>query len=435
MDRREFLATATLPAAAAGLGLSFTLVPGRAAAIGRDLARHQGSPDEVARDEDFWFDVGQAFTVDRSLVNLNNGGVSPAPAVVQDAMKRHLDFSNTCPPHALWTVLEPQREGVRKELARICGVDAEELAITRNASESLQNLQLGFDLKRGDEILAATLDYPRMLTAFRQRERREGVKLVTLTLPVPAEDEAAILKLYEERITDRTRLILVSHVINVTGQVMPVRAICELARKRDIPVIVDGAHSFAHLDFKLSDLGCELFGTSLHKWLFAPHGTGLLYVKRERIEGIWPLMAAPPEMSKDIRKFEEIGTHPAANALAIAEAVSFHEGIGPSRKFARMLYLRDRWTSRLLQNDRVRLHSSLKPAFGCSIATVEVDGLETPALQSWLWDKHRILTVAIANDQFKGLRVTPSVYTTLTDIDRFCEVMETAIRDGLPKKA
>jgi len=319
-SRREFLSGMTW-AAAGTAGLAW-LVPGRAASVAHELAAHPGSADALAADESFWFEVQQAFTADRSLVNLNSGGVSPSPAVVQEAMKRHLDYSNTVPPFTMWRILEPQREPVRRRLGRNFGCDPEEIALTRNASEGLQICQLGMDLERGDEVLTTTQDYGRMITTFKQRERREGIRLVQFQVPIPAEDPAEIVRLFESHITDRTRVILMCHMINITGQILPVRDVVQMARSHGIPVIVDGAHSFAHFEFTHQDLDCDYYATSLHKWLFAPHGTGMLYVRKDKIADLWPMMAAPEGMDDDIRKYEEIGTHPAANYLAIAEAHS-----------------------------------------------------------------------------------------------------------------
>ncbi len=417
-SRRLFVAAAAaLPAAA-------VLRPERALAVASELARHPGDPAELASDPHFWFEAQQAFTVDRSLVNLNNGGVSPAPRVVQQAMERHLAFSNNAPPYTMWKVLQPQREPVRQRLGRLFGCDAEELAITRNASEGLQICQFGFDLEPGDEVLTTTQDYPRMVTTFRQRARREGIVLKQFQIPIPAEDPSEIVELFESHITPRTRLILMSHMINITGQILPVRDVVEMARARGLPVIVDGAHTFAHFPFRHEDLGCDYYATSLHKWLFAPIGTGLLYVRRDKIPSLWPLMAAPDVLDDDIRKFEEIGTHPAANYLAIGEAITFHQGVGPERKAARLIHLRNRWAHRLLENDRVRLHTSLRPGFSCGIATVQVDGVDSAALAAHLWDEHRILTVAIRHPEFEGIRVSPSIYTSEQEIDRFADVVE-----------
>jgi isopenicillin-N epimerase len=409
------------------------LDPVRARAAVAAIGRTAGSPDEIAADESRWFEVQRAFTVDRKLVNLNNGGVSPSPALVQEAMKRHLDYANSAPPpYALWQVQEPQKEGTRKRLAQAFGCDPEEIAITRNASEGLQTCQFGFDLSRGDEVVATTQDYPRMLATFDQRARREGILVKRIRIPVPAEDPAEVVDLYRKAITPRTKLILVSHMINLTGQILPVREVVELGRERGIPVIVDGAHTFAHFDFDQAALGCDYYATSLHKWLFAPHGTGMLYVRKEKIPGLWPLMAAPVEMAADIRKYEEIGTHPAANHLAILEALIFHEGIGPKSKEARLRHLRDRWANRLLSHGGVKLHTGLKPGLSCGIATVQVPGVDTVKLSKHLWDDHRILVTPIVHPELEGLRITPSVYTTLEEIDRFCVAMEAVIGKGLP---
>ncbi len=428
--RREFLGRTIGAAGVLGIGAGLA-----SQALGRELASFDGSPGEVARNEDYWLLVQQAFSVDRASVNFNNGGVCPSPLVVQEAMKRMLEIANREPSsYALWSLLQPQMEGVRERMARQWGVDKEEIAFTRNASESLQICQMGLDLAPGDEVLTTTVDYPRMLNTFRQRERRDGIKLVEFKMPIPLEDDDEAVRLFESHITDRTRAILMCHMVNITGQILPVKKVCDMARKRGIPVIVDGAHAFAHVDFTLAELGCDYYGVSLHKWLFAPQGTGLLYVRRDRIKDTWPLMAATEAQSEDIRKFEEFGTRPMANSLAVAEALTFHQGIGPARKEARMRYLRDRWAKRLLANSsgRVRLHTSLDPRFSCGIGTVQVEGVDSGSMRDSLWEKRRILTTAIRHAEFEGIRVTPSVYSTLEEVDRFCEAVEDVISNGLP---
>ena len=433
-SRRSFLGTMSLPAAAAamGVGIRPALLKASAVEMAEELGRHPGSPAEIARDEDFWFEVSRAFTVDRTLINLNNGGVSPSPAYVQEAMKRHLDYSNLAPTYTMWGILEPQREGVRQRMARAWGVDTEEIAFTRNASESLQTMQLGIDLKAGDEVLTTTQDYGRMINTFKQRERREGIVLRQIQIPVPAEDDAEVVRLFEAAITPKTRAILACHMINLTGQILPVSALNAMARRHGIPLIIDGAHALAHFDFQLSDLDVDNYSASLHKWLFAPHGTGLLYVRKERIADVWPLMAAPERMDSDIRKFEEIGTHPAANYLAIGEALTFHEGIGAARKDARLVYLRNYWAERLLEIDGVRLNTSLQPGFACGIANVQIEGVDPGALNGWLWDEHRIIAVAIKHAEFQGSRISPSVYTRPEELDRFVDAMAHIARNGLP---
>jgi selenocysteine lyase/cysteine desulfurase len=271
-----------------------------------------------------------------------------------------------------------------------------------------------------------------MLTTWRQRERREGIVLKTISFPVPPPGMDDLLDRFARAITPRTRVILLCHITNLTGQIFPVKEVCRLGREKGIEVIVDGAHAFAHFPFKLSDLDCDYYGTSLHKWLLAPIGTGFLYVRRARIPKLWPLMAAPAEMTENVRKYEEIGTHPAANHNAIAEALAFHQGIGAERKAARLRYLRDRWMRRLEKQKGVRLHTSFDPAMGCAIGNVGLEGVDTKRLARHLWEKRRIIVVPILHEEFQGLRVTPNVYTTLGDVDAFAEEMERVIAQGLP---
>ncbi len=389
-------------------------------------------PDALAGNEDFWVNVQRAYDVDRSIINLNNGGVAPSPRMVMDAMHGHDKFTNHLPPRHLWEVLDPQVETVRTGLARVFGCDAEEIAITRNASEALETCLYGIDLKAGDEILTTSHDYPRMINTLKQREKREGIVLKTFTIPTPPKDMAEITKLYEQNITPRTKVILVCHIINITGQILAVKDIVRLGRERGIEVIVDGAHSFGHFPFKHADLDCDYFGTSLHKWMSAPIGTGFLYVRKSKIANLWPLMAAPPEKREDIRKFEEIGTHPTAPRLAIAEALTFYEGIGAERKAARLRYLRDRWAKRLMGQKGVRLYTNLDPKHSCAIGTVGIEGIKAGDLNKFLFDKKKILTTPIVHEQIDGLRVTPNTYTTLSEVDAFCDAMETVIAKGLP---
>jgi len=430
MHRRGFMRSLALGSAAAG-----TLAPG---AFARALevagaAEYVGlAPDVVARDESFWLAIQRAFPVDRSIINLNHGGVSPVLGAALEAQKRYLDYENGAPPYTMWRILEPQKENVRKGLARIFGSDPEEIAITRNASESLETCQLGIDLEPGDQVLTTNQDYPRMMNTWKQLVRRRGVEIKQCSIPVPAEDEAEIVRRFEEQVTPKTRVILMSHMINLTGQIMPVRGVSRMARQKGIQLIVDGAHTFAHFPFKQEDLECDYFGTSLHKWLFAPHGTGLLYVRRDRIEKLWPLMPGSAEQDKDIRKFEEIGTHPAATFLAISESILFHEGIGAERKAARLRYLKSYWADRLSKHDRVRLNMSMDPRFSCGLGNFRIEGIDSSELGNALW-RDKILTTTIKHEEFEGVRVTPSLSTTLPELDRFCEAVEAILKNGLPK--
>src|SRR5467141_1200427 len=390
------------------------------------------TPDQAASNEDFWLDIQQAFSVTRGITNLNNGGVSPSPRIVTEALVRYIWEQEDATAYTMWQILEPQCETIRTGLAELFGCDREEMAITRNASESLETLLMGMDFKPGDEILTTTQDYPRMLTTLRQRERREGLVLKLVQIPIPPKNLSEITAAFEKGITNRTRLILMAHQVNITGQITPVKAVCDMARAKGIETIVDGAHSFAQFDFKQKDLGCDYFGTSLHKWLYAPKGTGLLYVKRDKIEKLWPLMAAESKQGSDIRKFEEIGTHSAAPRLAIGESLLFHNGIGGKRKEARLRYLSRYWMNKLKDVPKVRFNTSFDPKQSCAIANVHIEGTTPDAVVKYLFDKHHIFAVPIVHEEFQGIRITTNVYTTLSELDRFCEQMELIARTGLP---
>jgi isopenicillin-N epimerase len=390
------------------------------------------SPLSVADDETYWSEIQRAFDADRTMINLNNGGCSPTPSHVLEAMIRDLRFSNELPVEHMWRVLEPRIESVRRNLAREFGCDPEEMAITRNASEANETMILGLDLKRGDEVIVTNQNYGRMITSWDQRVRREGIVLKQISFKLPPPSQEYLVDRFREAITPRTRVIEVTHITNLSGQIMPVREIVELARPRGIEVFVDGAHAFAHFPFTRDQLGCDYYGTSLHKWLLAPIGTGFLYVRKEKQRKLWPLMPAPDTMDENIRKYEEIGTHPAANHNAIAAALAFHQGIGAERKIARLRYLRDRWARRLKQaSDRVTILTQLDTPYGGGIGLVHVDGIDVGKLGGWLLDKHHIVSTPIVHPEFSGLRVTPNVYTTLDEVDIFAEKMLEAINKGI----
>jgi selenocysteine lyase/cysteine desulfurase len=382
------------------------------------------SPADLAGDETYWRDIQQAFTLDRTIINLNNGGCCPSPRVVHEAFKRYLDESNQAPVYHMWQILEPNIESVRRRLAAEFGANPEEIAITRNASEALQIAQLGIDLKSGDEVVTTNQDYGRMLDTWDARVRRHGIRVKKISFPVPPPSMDDLADRLLAAIGPQTKVLHFCHITNLTGQIFPVKKICDAARAKGIKTVVDGAHAFAHFPFKVQDLGCDYYGTSLHKWLLAPIGTGFLYVRRENIENLWELTPTAASRAKDIRKFEEIGTHPAANHNAIAEALTFHEGIGSERKAARLRYLRDRWANRLLATGRFKLHTSLDPTQSCAIGTVQVLGVDTGKAVQQLWEKWRIIATPINHAEYTGIRVTPNVYTTLEEIDTFGDAME-----------
>jgi len=385
------------------------------------------SPEDVAGDESFWERIRGAYVRDPKILNLNNGGVAPSPATVLDAEIEAIRYSNQLPSYRMWHDLEPRIEDVRKSLARMWNADPECMAITRNASESLQIAQFGLDLEPGDEVLTTSQDYPRMITTWQQRGRREKIVLRQLDFAVPVKNPGDLVRLYEQAITPRTRVIHMSHVVFMTGQIFPIKEICALARGRGITSIVDGAHAFAHVPFQFTDLDCDFYGASLHKWLSAPIGTGMLYVRKERIEKHWALMAAPVSMDKDIRKFEEIGTHPAAMHNATLQALEFHEQIGAERKFTRLRYLKQRWAERLGKISGAQLLVGLDANQSGAFGTIHFETMEPGKLSDALLAKYNILVTPISAPMLNGIRVSPNVYTSTAEIDRFCDAVESII--------
>ena len=395
------------------------------------------APEEVARDEFYWREIQESFTLDRTLSNLNNGNSCPAPRVVLEACKRYMDMANMLPVEYNG-MLERNISTVKRRLAAEFGCDVDELALTRNASESMQIVQDGLDLQPGDEVVTTDQDYPRMLTTWDQRTRRDKIKVTRIQFPVPTTQDD-LYQRFERAITPRTKVLHFCHITNLTGQLFPVQRLGRLARQRGIMTMVDGAHALAHFPFELRDLECDCYGVSLHKWLLAPLGNGLLYVRKDAVPKLWPLQAVPERQMGSIAKFEQIGTHPQAIRAAVGEALAFHQAIGGDRKAARLRYLTLRWANALKDQPRVKIHSSLEPGQTWGLATVGIDGVDSRALAQHLRDKYRIVINALVGGtppgqvyDFTGLRVTPNVYTTLEEIDTFVDAMQGLIKNGIP---
>ena len=389
------------------------------------------APAAVADDESYWNEIQRAFDLDRTMINLNNGGCSPAPTHVLEQMIRDLKFSNELPVEHMWRVLEPRVESVRRDLAKEFGCDVDEIAITRNASEANETMIFGIDLKAGDEAIMTTQNYPRMQNAWNQRQRRDGVVLKRVKIETPVKSTASYVSQIAAAITPRTKVIEVMHISWQTGYIAPVREIVELAKPKGIQVFVDGAHAFAHFPFTRDELGVDYYGTSLHKWLHAPIGTGFLYVRKDKIKSIWPLMAGGIDQEGDIHKYEEIGTHPAANHNAISVAMAFHRGIGIDRKIARLRYLRDRWAKQVLAaSDRAHMITEIGPTKSGAIGVFGIDGMDMGKLGGWLASQHHIVTTPMVTDEFKGMRITPNVYTTIDEVDLFADRVIKAIKQG-----
>jgi len=381
------------------------------------------SPLDAADDEDLWVRMAQAYTVSPTILNLNNGGVSPQPKVVQDAVDRYYHLSNEAPSYYMWQILDKGREPLRRKLADLAGVSPEEIAINRNTTEALGTFTWGIDMQKGDEIVMTKQDYPNMIHAWKQREMREGVKINWINLALPVDNDDVVLNTYINATTSKTKIWHITHLMTWTGQILPAAKLCAEARKRGLITIVDAAHSFAHVDYKVSEFNCDYLGTSLHKWLCAPFGTGMMYVRKEHIEKTWPLFPTDKPKSGDIRKFEALGTRSFAPEQAIGQAIDFHNAIGGKRKQERLHYLKMYWCNALTKNPRIKLHISLKPEYSCALGTFSVDGLDVGDISTKLMAEHQIHTVSIKWENVNAVRVTPHVYTTTKDLDRFIDAV------------
>jgi len=423
-SRRFFLRQAATLAGAFSTNSLFQQA--HAAEFLRAGSRIGGANAEVAaQDEDYWSVIQRAYSVNPNLINLNNGGVSPAPIVVQQAVERYNELANEGPSYYMWRVIDQGREPLREKLALLAGTKSEEIAINRNSTESLNTIIYGLDFKPGDEVIGTKQDYPNMIQAYRQRAMREGIVYKQISFDFPIEDDEQIVKAYEQAITPRTKLIHVTHMVNWVGQTMPVAKIADMAHAPGIEVLVDGAHSFGLMDFKIPDLHCEYFGTSLHKFLSAPIGTGMMWVRQDKIEKVWPLTCNDKPRSSDIRKFETLGTRSFPLEQGIGEAINFHEGIGAKRKEERIRYLKDYWASRVQNVKKVKLHTSLNAKYSCAICGVSIDGMTPAELENALFNKYKIHAVGIVWENISCVRVTPHVYTPLADLDKLVRAIET----------
>jgi len=410
-SRRSFLQTAT-----AGAVVPF-FTPRGLDALERQLESYAPlSGGEAAGQEDFWAEIRKVFPIPADYINLENGYSSPQPAPTWEAFQRHAAAINGGLSFYMRRKKADDLVAVKAQLADVAGCPADEIVITRNTTESLGTVIHGIDLAPGDEAVMCDQDYGSMLEQFRQQSRRRGLKCVEIAIPLnPASDEEMV-DTYARAITPRTKLLLVSHMVNITGQILPVRKIADMAHARGVSVIVDSAHAFAHVNFKVPDLDGDYLGASLHKWLCTPLGAGLLHVKKSKIRSLWPLLGDTSVPDDDIRKLERIGTHPSWTVLAIADAIRFHKMVGAERKEARLRYLQHYWTDRVRGIPKVYLNT---PAGlrACGIANVGISGLKPAEIADALYTKYRIYTVAINMVPVKGVRVTPHLYTTTAELD------------------
>jgi selenocysteine lyase/cysteine desulfurase len=412
MNKREFLRIA----GGASLGLVF----------GEELwAKYAEVPVErLAEDEAFWAAIRGKYRLKPDYINLENGYYSMQATPVLDAFITRVREVNYEASHYLRTRQVPDKAAARDKLAAMAGCAPDELIITRNTTESIDTVIAGIDWRPGDEAVMAVHDYGHMLAQFKLMARRHDIVNRIVTLPFDPRTDDEIVQLYANAITPRTRLVMVCHMINITGQILPVRKIADMAHALGVEVLVDGAHAFAHFDYKIPDLAADYYGASLHKWLGCPLGTGILYVKRDKIAKLWPVFGDSKDIADtDIMKLNHTGTHPVHTDLAIDAAIAFHEAIGIKRKEARLRYLQNYWANKVRGLKNVVMFTPTDPKRSCAIANVGIRGMKPADLAKTLLDSYRIWTVGVDNAGVQGVRVTPHVFIQPKELDWFVKAI------------
>jgi selenocysteine lyase/cysteine desulfurase len=409
MDKRTFLKKSGLLGLGAVLSIdSFT-----------DLMQTVSSvpSSDLAKDEDFWLTIRKGYRLNPDMINLENGYYNFLPEETLEKLIDHIRDINYQASYYMRTVQFEKKAAMAAKLAELAGCPADELVITRNTTESLDTIIGGFDWKPGDEALMAEQDYPAMLSMFRQVAKRHGVVNRLVSVPNNPSSDEEIVMLYANAITPQTKLLMICHMINITGQILPVRKICDMAHKKGVQVMVDGAHAFGHFRFTIPELDCDYYGASLHKWLSVPLGSGLLWVKKSNISKIWPLIA-PYDMSPDdIRRLNHIGTHPVYTDLTVEDAINYYNMLGAERKEARLRYIQNYWTGKVRNMSHVILNTPEDPSRSCAIANVGVKSMKPGELGDVLWKKYRIYCAPIDGANVHGCRITPNVYTTTAELD------------------
>jgi len=375
-------------------------------------------PKDIAEDDLFWAEIRKMYKVSDQFVNLENGYYSLAAEPVLNAQERHNRVINQVPSYYMRRQQFEDYAKVKTALAKFAGCSPEEMTICRNTTEALNTVIMGLQMNPGDEAIMTNQDYGSMLAAFEQRSRRDKIINKIISLPLHPKNDREIVSAYERAITDRTKVILVTHVINITGQVLPVKKIAEMAHAHGVEVISDSAHALGHLDFKVQELGCDYFGTSLHKWVGAPLGTGMMYIRKDKISKVWPLMGDDTFADNDIRKFEHLGTRPCGINLSILDALEFQETLGVARKQARLRYLKKYWVNQVKNVPGITINTAHEEHRSSAIANVGVKNLPPVSLANRLFDKYKIFTVAIDMEAVKGVRITPHLYTSTEDLDQ-----------------
>ncbi len=416
MDKRSFLKGVGMMGLAAPL--TFLQVEQAVAGIGK------AAPADVASNQDFWSKIRGDYTLKPDYINLENGYYCFMPKQLLEQTVEHLRVINNEASYYMRTVQWENKNKAAQKVAEIVGCSGDEVVITRNTTESLDTIIGGIRWNAGDEAVMAEQDYGAMLNHFRYVASRYGTVNRLVSIPNHPKDDDELVDLYAAAITDKTRLLMVCHMVNITGQVLPVRKITDMAHARGVEVMVDGAHAYSHVDFKMADLDCDYYGTSLHKWLSAPLGTGMLYVKKEKIGGVWPLLAERDLEPNDIHRLNHTGTNPVYTDLGILNAIEYQNAIGMERKEARLKYLQHYWTSQLRGLPRIMVNTPVEMSRHGGIGNVGIDGIEPADLAKKLFDEYQIFTVAIDRPGVRGLRITPNVYTTTKELDALVEAIK-----------
>jgi selenocysteine lyase/cysteine desulfurase len=374
-------------------------------------------PENIKDENAFWKYVREQYFISDEIINLNNGAVSPQPMPVQQAHIENYQFANRGPSYFMWRKLDEQREPLRNRVAEFCGVSVDEIAFNRNTTEGLNTIIFGLNLKAGDEVVLCKFDYPNMMNAWKQREKRDGIKLNWVELNFPEEDDAAIVAKYVAAITPKTKIVHITHLINWTGQILPVRKIADAAKAKGCEVIVDASHSFAHLDYKISDLNCDYYAASFHKWLCAPFGTGFMFIKKEKIKNVWALLSSNEPDGDNIRKFESLGTRSFAAEMAVHAALDFHQKIGNQRKENRLRFLKNYWCEKVKDLKGVSFYTSLKDEYSCCLATFAIEGMKAEDIATKLFINQKIHATTVLHEGLNGVRISPNVYTSTDELD------------------
>lgn len=411
MDKRSFLKNATL------LSLGSAPIYKKLDKLVNSISHL--SPEEAAKDEYFWAQIRAGYRLKPDYINLENGYYCITPQETLENYIHHIRNINYQGSYYMRTVQWDNKKEMQRKLGELAGCDESELVITRNTTESLDLIISGMHWEQGDEAVMAEQDYGAMRNQFKYVAARYGVVNKVVSVPLHPKDDQEIVDVYASAITSKTKLLMVCHMINITGQILPIRKICDMAHSKGVEVMVDGAHAFGHIKFDIKELDCDYYGTSLHKWLSVPIGAGMLYVKKEKIEGVWPLFAEWSQDPTDIKNLNHIGTHPCATDLAIGNALEYHWRIGPERKEARLRYLQRYWSDQVRDLPHIDLNTPEESHRSCGIANVGIKHMTPKELATTLMDKYRIWTVGINTSNVRGCRITPNIYTTTKELDAF----------------